>query len=148
MSGESNSVNTPAGRLVSAFGNPERMVALLAPDVRWSLPVSTPFPRPIEGRDAVLVTMRKIWSEVYRPDVEIEILDELGDDTISAVRFNYRAFAHYVSRVYENEYTLFARSGPDGITDVNEAFDTKRTLDFFRPEGKNDFRGLREASRP
>lgn len=133
---------TPAGRLVATFGDPPAMVAQLAPDVRWSLPVSTPFPRPIAGREAVLETMTKIWSDVYRPDVEVEILDEVGDERVSAVRFNYRAWANWVSRWYENEYTLFARSGPDGIVEVNEAFDTKRTLDFFRAEEKTDFKGF------
>jgi SnoaL-like domain len=138
-------LRTPAGQLASAFGNPEKMVSLLAPGVRWTLPFSTPFPRPISGRDAVLETMTKIWTEIYRPDVEVEFLDEVGDDTASAVRFTYKAFALWLGRIYENEYTLFARSGPDGIVEVNEAFDTKRTLDFFRQEEKTEFKGFEQA---
>jgi hypothetical protein len=40
---------TPAGRLVSAFGDAARMSTLYAPDVEWSLPASLPFPRPAKG---------------------------------------------------------------------------------------------------
>lgn len=135
-------MTTPARLLASAFGDPEKMVSQLADDIRWYLPASTPFPKPIEGRQAVLETMTKIWTEVYRTDVDVEFLDEVGDGSASAVRFRYRAWAHWVSRWYENEYTLFVRSGPSGISEVNEAFDTKRTLDFFREEVKTEFKGL------
>lgn len=133
---------TPAGRLVGAFGDADAMAALLAPDVRWYLPVSTPFPHPIEGREAVRETMTKIFGEVYGPGPRMEFLDELGDEASSAVRFTLSAEALWVNRTYVNEYTLFARCGPQGIFEVNEAFDTKRTLDFFREEEKVEFKGF------
>jgi ketosteroid isomerase-like protein len=127
-------VKTPAGRLATSFGDVDRMAALYAPDVRWSLPASLPFARPTVGKEAIVTLHRQIWSEVYRPDVEVTILDEVGDDACSAVRFFYRAFANYVGRWYENEYTLFVRSGPEGVTEVFEAFDTTTTFDFYRGE--------------
>lgn len=123
---------TPAGKLVLAFGNVERMSSAYAPDIRWSLPASTPFPRPMVGRDAVIAFNNKVWGEVHQRDCEVEILDEVGDATASAVRFLYRAHVIGKEGVYENEYTVFVRSGPEGLYEVFEAFDTVAALDFYR----------------
>jgi ketosteroid isomerase-like protein len=128
------SPRTPAGRLVSAFGDVERMAALYAPDVEWSLSPSTPFPRPMKGREAVIAFNREVWTRHYRPDCTVEILDEVGDERGSAVRFIYRAHMLATGRPYENEYTLFARSGPEGITEVFEALDTARAGQIARGE--------------
>ncbi len=81
---------TPAGRLVRAFGDAQRMATLYAPDVNWSLPACLPFPRPMKGKAAVVEYNQKVWTVVYRPDCEVEILDEVGDEASSAVRFIYR----------------------------------------------------------
>lgn len=125
---------TPAGRLVSAFGDVDAMSALYAPDVEWSLSPSTPFPRPMKGREAVIAFNREVWTKHYRPDCTVEILDEVGDERGSAVRFIYRAHMIAAGRAYENEYTLFARSGPEGITEVFEALDTLRAGQIARGE--------------
>jgi ketosteroid isomerase-like protein len=125
---------TPAGRLVSAFGDVETMSALYAPHVEWSLSPSTPYPRPMKGRAAVIAFNREVWTKHYRPDCTVEILDEVGDETGSAVRFVYRAHMLATDRPYENEYTLFARSGPEGITEVFEALDTLRAGQIARGE--------------
>ncbi len=127
-------VRTPAGRLVSAFGDVDRMAALYAPYVEWSLSASNPFPRPMKGREAVIAFNREVWTKHYRPDCTVEILDEVGDETGSAVRFIYRAYMIAAGRPYENEYTLFARSGPEGITEVFEALDTARASQIARGE--------------
>src|SRR5690606_22689212 len=102
-------VKTPAGRLVSAFGDVEKMSALYAPEIEWNLSASLPYPRPMKGRDAVLAFNRSVWEEAYFPDCTVEILDELGDDNLSAVRFVYRGKFRASGLPYENEYTLFAR---------------------------------------
>ena len=128
--------NTPAGRLVSAFGDVDRMSALYAPEIAWSLSASLPYPRPMTGRDAVIAFNRSVWEEVYFPDCTVEILDELGDETLSAVRFIYRARYRESGRAYENEYTLFARGGADGISEVFEALDTLAIFDQMRGEEK------------
>ncbi|MFC4595855.1 nuclear transport factor 2 family protein [Sphingobium tyrosinilyticum] len=123
---------TPAGALVQAFGDVEKMSAAYAPGIRWSMPASTPFPRPMEGKDAVIAFNSKVWGEVHRPDCEVEILDEVGDERVSAARFIYRAHVIGKEGIYENEYTIFVRSGPEGLTEVFEAFDTVAALDFYR----------------
>lgn len=130
-------VKTPAGHLVSAFGDVEKMSTLYAPEIEWSLSASLPYPRPMKGRDAVLAFNRSVWEEVYFPDCTVEILDELGDESLSAVRFIYRAKYRGSNLSYENEYTLFARGGPDGITQVFEALDTLAIFDQMQgaPKG-------------
>jgi ketosteroid isomerase-like protein len=115
---------------VTAFGNPAEMSLLYSPDVQWSLSASlTQFPRPIDGKDAVVAFNESIWRDVYRPDCTTEIMDEVGDDESSAVRFVYRAIFVRSGTGYENEYTLFARSGRDGIFAVFEGLDTAALLD-------------------
>lgn len=128
---------TPAGKLVRAFGDVAAMRALYAPDVEWSLSGSLPFPRPMVGRDAVTAFNTEVWTVHYRPDCTVEILDEVGDERSSAVRFIYRAHSKLRDAPYENEYTVFVRSGPGGITHVFEALDTAIILDFLqgRPKG-------------
>lgn len=114
-----------------AFGDVDRMAGLYAPDICWSLSASlVMYPRPMQGRDAVIAFNRHVWSDVYQPDCHVEILDETGDAGLSAVRFLYSAILIADGRRYENEYTLFARSGPRGITHVFEGLDTAALLDF------------------
>jgi hypothetical protein len=122
---------TPAGRLVAAFGKVDEMKALYAPDIQWSLSASAGFPRPMKGMDAVVAFNAEVWTKHYRADCQVTILDEAGDEAVSAVRFIYRAYANVAQVMYENEYTLFARSGPAGITEVFEAFDSGFARDFF-----------------
>ena len=129
-------VKTPAGRLVSAFGDVEKMSALYAPEIEWNLSASLPYPRPMKGRDAVLAFNRSVWEEAYFPDCTVEILDELGDENLSAVRFVYRGKFRTSGLPYENEYTLFARGGPEGISEVFEALDTLAIFDQMRGEEK------------
>jgi ketosteroid isomerase-like protein len=143
---------TPAGKLVRAFGDPDRMARLYAPDIAWSLSAAlVAYPRPMQGREAVLAFNRHVWEEVYHPDCTVEILDETGDEARSAVRFIYSARLRADGRTYRNEYTLFARSGPNGVTEVFEGLDTAALLDFVkgRPTGA-EFEALgvaRHASR-
>jgi hypothetical protein len=123
---------TLARQLVEAFGDVPAMRALYAPHVKWSLPASIKaFPRPVIGLDAVVAFNEVIWKEYYKPDCTVEVLDDVGDERSSAVRFIYRAHYLPVGRLYENEYTVFVRSGPEGITEVNEGLDTVCMLDFL-----------------
>ncbi len=123
---------TVAGDLVRAFGDVERMAKLYAPNICWSLSASLiSYPRPMQGREAVIAFNTHVWGEVYHPDCWVEILDETGDAATSAARFIYSATLIASGQTYQNEYTLFARSGPDGITHVFEGLDTAALLDFI-----------------
>ena len=125
---------TPAGRLVAAFGNIDAMAQHYAPDIIWSLPQSAPYDGPIRGRDAVIAFNTEVWTKHYRPDCSVEILDEVGDETNSAVRFVYRAHMNAANRAYANEYTLFARADAQGIRAVFESFDTLQAGRIARGE--------------
>jgi hypothetical protein len=128
---------TPAGRLVATFGDPERMCLLYAPCIEWSLPRSiASLPRPMVGLEAVKAFNRFAWEQHYFPDCEVEIVDETGDLNRSAVRFIYRARLRTTGLHYENEYTLFARSGPQGIEAVFESPDTLGLFETQRQGGQ------------
>jgi ketosteroid isomerase-like protein len=122
---------TPAGRLVLAFGDVDAMAAMYAPNIEWSLSASLDLPRPMVGSEAVAAFNREVWSRHYRPECAVTILDEVGDEQRSAVRFIYRAHSNVTNTAYENEYTLFVRSGPEGITEVFEALDTLLVMRFL-----------------
>ena len=123
------SARTPAGQLVSAFGDVAHMRALYDPDIEWSLPAGLPYPRPMKGIEAVVAFNTAVWSEHYFPDCTVRLLDEIGDAHASAVRFIYRARFRSNGTLYENEYTLFARSSAKGIREVFEAMDTIAVLE-------------------
>lgn len=127
---------TPARMLAERFGDPDAMRALYAPGIVWLISASLGVPR-LEGRDAVSAFNRQVWTDHHRPDCSVTILDEAGNTVISAVRFTYRAWSLFTESWYENEYSLFVRTGPDGIDHVAEAFDTSATIDFLsgRPAG-------------
>ncbi|WP_439815483.1 nuclear transport factor 2 family protein [Zavarzinia sp. CC-PAN008] len=125
---------TLAGKLVEAFGDPQAMNALYADDVRWTLSASTgALAGPHVGRAAVVAFNTTIWTEFYFADgVTVEILDEVGNDRLSAVRFIYNARYKADNSPYSNEYTVFARH-PDGrkITEVFEGLDTSYALQRY-----------------
>ena len=95
-----------------------------------------PYPRPMKGQEAVIAFNRSVWEDVYFPDCSVEILDEIGGEALSAVRFIYRARYRASSLPYENEYTLFARGGLGGIREVFEALDTLAIFDQMKGEEK------------
>lgn len=123
--------NTPAGDLVRAFGDAEAMSKLYADNVRWELPAGSQLPA-LTGKDAVVAFNREVWSTHYRPDCRVEIHDELQDGDRSAVRFTYHAYSNHAQRPYTNDYTVFVRSGEDGIEEIFEAFDTVVSMNLHQ----------------
>lgn len=127
---------TPARQLAERFGDPDAMRALYAPDVSWEISASLGMPR-LDGIDAVCAFNNQVWTEHHRRDCSVTIIDEVGDTTLSAVRFTYRAWSLFANDWYENDYSLFVHAGPAGIIRIAEAFDTSATIDFLagRPPG-------------
>ncbi len=121
---------TVAGKLASFFGDAAAMRSLYAPSVEWRISESLCVP-PQVGIDAVGDFNQQVWTIHHRPDCTVTILHEAGDAQSSAVRFRYRAWSLLCEDWYENEYTLFVRSGEDGITSVVEGFDTAAAIDFY-----------------
>lgn len=127
---------TPARQLAERFGDPDAMRALYAPDVSWEISASLGMPK-LEGIEAVCAFNDQVWTEHHRRDCSVTIIDEVGDTSLSAVRFVYRAWSLFAGGWYQNDYTLFVHAGPAGITRIAEAFDTSATIDFLagRPPG-------------
>ena len=78
------------------------------------------------------------------PELEIEVLDELGDDDLGAARFIYRATLRRAEAPRGLEYVIFAR-GRDGLlTEVFESLDTLGPANLFagQPVDKNPDRSL------
>jgi ketosteroid isomerase-like protein len=124
---------TPAGRLVRAFGRPDVMAPMYAPDVTWHLPRGLTA-EPMVGKEAVCGFNQMVWTLTYEPDCEVEVLDEVGDEISSAVRITYRATALATGGRYQNEYTVFVRSDASGIREVHEALDSIAMYDFLQGE--------------
>ena len=134
---------TLAAQLVERFGDPDTMKELYADDIRWSLSVSLgKIAGPYEGREAVEAFNRRIWEAVYHREVEVEILDDIGDERASAVRFIYRATYRNNGAPYENQYTLFVRSDQGRIQEVFEGLDTLASINAYAglPPDHNPYR--------
>ena len=117
---------TPAGRLVNAFGDCEAMASMYTDDVVWRLSYSLPerIAGPHTGKAAVTAFNTAVFHKIYEPgSTEIEILDDVGNESSSAVRFNIRAMSRRGHR-YEVEYTLFAKTSGGLMHEVVELRDT------------------------
>jgi ketosteroid isomerase-like protein len=65
-----------------------------------------------------------VFTKFYAPgSVSVDILDELGDDASSAVRFTFRATSRR-GHPYAVEYVLFAKTAEGKICEVIELLDT------------------------
>ena len=117
---------TPARRLVEAFGNCEAMEAMYTEDVTWRLnhSLAPNIAGPHEGKAAVCAFNRAVFEKFYQPgSVSAEILDDIGDEASSAVRFNFRATSGR-GNAYAVEYVLFAKTKGGKIHGVVELLDT------------------------
>ena len=134
---------TLARQLVEAFGDPEAMRKLYSDDITWSMSKSLgPIAGPYLGRDAVIAFNERVWGSFYLPEVEVEILDEVGDAELGAVRFMYRATMKRSGKPYELEYIVFAR-GRDGLlSEVFESLDTLGSANLFADQAvdRNPYR--------
>ena len=108
--------------LVSSFGDPDAIAALVADDVEWWIsPTVEVFPHHMVGRDMVEETMRFVFGQVYA-DAQVTIHHAIAEGDIAAVRITLRARA--LGTVdYENEYALFVQVRDDRIVRVWEYVD-------------------------
>ena len=121
-----------ARTLVEAFGDVETMQKLYDDDIVWYMSKSLgPIAGPYEGRDAVIAFNNRVWGKFYLPDVQVEILDDVGNEETSAVRFIYSATMARSEKVYKLEYTLFARAKNGKLTEVFEGMDTLGSANLF-----------------
>ena len=121
-----SAINTPARRLVEAFGNCAALEAMYTEDVCWRLSHSLApnIAGPHVGKVAVCAFNRAVFENFYEPaSVAVEILDEIGDEASSVVRFVYRATSRR-KHPYAVEYVLFAKTTDGMVHEVVELLDT------------------------
>ena len=121
--------------LVSSFGDPDAIAALLTEDAQWWItPTVGVLGSPSVGRQAILASMRQIFGELYAtPQVQIHTC--VGDEENGAVRFTLRAVARFAGdRPYENEYTVWVHRRGDLIDRVWEYLDVAWSTAQFEPQ--------------
>lgn len=117
---------TPARAVVEAFGDCDALAAMYSDDVTWRLnrSLAANIAGPHVGKAAVTGFNEAVFTKFYEPgSVRVEILDELGDEASSVVRFNFRATSRR-GHPYAVEYVLFAKTAGGKVSEVIELLDT------------------------
>ena len=95
-------------------------------DVSWRLnhSLAPHIAGPHQGKAAVCAFNQAVFEKFYEPSsVQVEVLDELGDEASSVVRFIYRATSRR-QHPYAVEYVLFAKTVNGRVCEVIELLDT------------------------
>ncbi|MDH4144592.1 MAG: nuclear transport factor 2 family protein [Acidimicrobiia bacterium] len=117
---------TPARRLVERFGDCDALAAMYRDDVTWRLnhSLAANIAGPHVGKEAVTGFNTAVFTKFYEPgSVRVHILDELGDESSSVVRFVFHARSRR-GHDYDVEYVLFAKTRDGLVSDVVELLDT------------------------
>lgn len=117
---------TPARRVVEAFGDCDALAGMYTDDVTWRLnhSLAPNIAGPHVGKDAVCGFNTAVFTKFYEPgSTTVEILDEIGDESSSVVRFNMHAMSRR-GNSYDVEYVLFAKTTDGLVHEVVELLDT------------------------
>ncbi|MEZ5235505.1 MAG: nuclear transport factor 2 family protein [Acidimicrobiia bacterium] len=117
---------TPARAVVEAFGDCDALASMYTDDVTWRLnrSLAPNIAGPHVGKAAVTGFNQAVFTKFYEPgSVRVEILDELGNEASSVVRFNFRATSRR-GHAYAVEYVLFAKTRGGKVCEVIELLDT------------------------
>lgn len=139
-------MTTPARALVEAFGDCAAMAAMYTDDVIWRLnhSLAPNIAGPHVGKAAVTGFNEAVFTKFYEPgSVRVEVLDEVGDEASSVVRFNFRAMSRR-GHPYAVEYVIFAKTTDGQIHDVIELLDTHASNE----QHKGNAVGLPPAAQP
>jgi ketosteroid isomerase-like protein len=121
--------------LVSAFGDPNAIEALLHEDATWWItPTTGMLGTPATGRDKIIADMRVIFGTLYA-DARVNIHDVIEQDDRAAARITLHATALFADRrPYTNEYCLWIRARDGKIAQVWEYLDVAQsTAQFATP---------------
>jgi ketosteroid isomerase-like protein len=128
------STSTPARLVVEAFGDSVALAAMYTDDVTWRLnhSLAANIAGPHVGKAAVVGFNEAVFTKFYEPGtVRVEILDELGDEASSVVRFNFRATSRR-GLPYAVEYVLFAKTTGGKVCEVVELLDSHASNEQHR----------------
>ena len=117
---------TPARSLVEAFGDLDALANMYTIDVTWRLnhSLAQNIAGPHVGKDAVCAFNEAVFTKFYEPgSVTVDILDEIGDESSSVVRFVFRAMSRR-GNPYNVEYVLFAKTTDGLVHEVVELLDS------------------------
>ncbi len=122
-------------QLVTAFGKPDEVLALLTDDTTWALHIGSMEPGgTYKGLTDIRALMEKVFGEIYDPaSVEVTIHTITGDDTQAAVRFNLKTKTTW-GLPYDNEYAVFTRCSNGKIIEINEYLDGFTAMDQLSGE--------------
>lgn len=115
-----NAITTPARRLIEAFGDCAALEAMYTEDVSWRLSHSLApnIAGPHVGKAAVCNFNQAVFEKFYEPgSVEVELLDEIGNEASSVVRFVVCATSRR-GHPYRVEYAIFVKT-TDGLNQGN-----------------------------
>lgn len=117
---------TPARQVVEAFGDCETLAEMYTEDVTWRLnhSLAPNIAGPHVGKEAVCGFNTAVFTKFYEPgSTRVDILDEIGDEGSSVVRFIMRATSRR-GNPYNVEYVLFAKTSGGKVCEVVELLDT------------------------
>ena len=118
--------------LITSFGNPGAIEALLAEDATWWItPTVGVLGSPTTGRAKIREAMDVIFGDLYE-DATTEIHAVISDGAFASARFTLRARALFAAgRPYENEYCLWIEQGGEHIIRVWEYLDVANVAAQF-----------------
>ena len=106
--------------------------ACTAPTVRkppQPLTARPPLPGPHDGKEAVCGFNVAVFTKFYQEGTTtVEILDEIGTEASSVVRFNMRATSR-AGHSYDVEYVLFAKTRDGLVYEVVELMDSQASAE-------------------
>jgi ketosteroid isomerase-like protein len=90
---------------------------------------SPPLPGPHDGKEAVCGFNVAVFTKFYQEGTTtVEILDEIGTEASSVVRFNMRATSR-AGHSYDVEYVLFAKTRDGLVYEVVELMDSQASAE-------------------
>jgi len=120
-----------AVQLVSAFGRPDDIVAVLAEDATWWITPSIP-PEIMQnvstGRETIRANMQRVFSLLYDGDtMRTEVHNAFGEGPNGVVRFTLTGQFPNGGK-YSNEYCVCVETRGDEITKVYEYVDAAHAV--------------------
>jgi ketosteroid isomerase-like protein len=127
-----------AVQLVSAFGRPDDIVAVLAEDATWWITPSIP-PEIMQnvstGRETIRANMQRVFSLLYDGDtMRTKVHNAFGEGANGVVRFTLTGQFPNGGK-YSNEYCVCVETRGDEITKVYEYVDAAQAVIQMRAAG-------------
>ncbi len=118
--------------LLSAFGDPAAIEALLTEDAEWWItPTVGVLASPTRGRREIRAGMDVVFGDLYG-DARAEIRSVIAEGDTAAARFTLHATARFADdRPYENEYSIWIEQRGDLICRVWEYLDVAHAAGQF-----------------